>query len=240
MIKSLSSFRSSENILTISHLSFAFADQAIFTDLSLAISAGKCVALMGPSGSGKTTLMRLIAELLPAQVGEITVNGEPKNRMQDITYLMQDDLLLPWKNVLQNIVLFSSKDQQVEAEQLIDALCIRHLLGHFPNQLSGGQRKRVALARALLTKRSLLILDEPFVFLDTQLKEKIFQILRNRQSNYRLSILMITHDLHEVLQMADRAVFLYDGKITRELDLSAMKTFEELSEEYRGIYEDND
>lgn len=190
--------------LEIKSLSHAYALRDVLEDINLELTAGHTLALVGPSGCGKTTLLHLCAGLLTLQKGEL-YNGFASSAV-----MFQQPRLLPWKNTLDNIAL-GLKAQGIDSRERaarataeattvgLDALA----LSQFPHELSGGMQSRAALARALVLRPNLLLMDEPFSALDIGLKTQLYRLLADRQAELGLAVLMITHDLMEAVRLAD-------------------------------------
>jgi ABC-type nitrate/sulfonate/bicarbonate transport system ATPase subunit len=215
--------------LLIEHLSFSYENQSILHDLSLTLKTGEISALIGSSGSGKTTLFKLIAGLLPMQKGQILINGSPlSTHNYPLAYMMQQDFLLPWRTVMDNVLLVaelgtSSNRQAYKAfaYQLLEAVGLSHYINAYPDELSGGMRQRVALARSLLLKRPLLLLDEPFGALDVGLREHLYHLLHRIRDQYGTTILLVTHDFRDALALSDHLFLLAEQRIDKEWTLSA-------------------
>lgn len=206
----------------IENLSFQYEKKPILHTLSLSVQPGECVTLIGPSGAGKSTLFRLLTGILPCQAGQITFPMRQKSA--PIGYMMQEDLLLPWRSVLDNITLPSelgSRPQRHEesvhlARQLLKDIGLSHVEHCLPHELSGGMRQRVSLARALLSSRDLILLDEPFSSLDLGLREQMHALLHAIQKQYGTTVLLITHDFRDAIHLSNRIVLLQAGHFTRE------------------------
>lgn len=209
------------NILEVDNLSFSYQDLPILQNLSLQLKKGEIATLIGLSGSGKTTLFKLLTGLLPPRKGAIMLNGS-------VTYMTQDDLLLPWRTVIDNIILPCElgptpnlmQNIREEANTLLTEMGISKCSEMFPDQLSGGMRQRVSLARALIQKHSLLLLDEPFTSLDISHREQMYTLLKKIQKKHGITILMITHDFRDALTLSDRIFLLKEGMIHREWEVS--------------------
>lgn len=183
--------------------------------LTLKIEAGQFVALLGPSGCGKTTLLRLIAGLDRPDRGTIHVNctnDQPAGTCESVAYVFQDPHLMPWRNVLANVALPLELRGQAKVERLDAA---RHAIAQvgladaallYPNQLSGGMRMRVSLARALVTWPKLLLLDEPFAALDELTRQRLDEQLRALWLERRMTTLFVTHSIAEAAFLAERAI----------------------------------
>lgn len=174
-------------------------------NIDIKLAAGKIVALIGASGSGKTTLLKLAAGLLDIHKGELS------NHFTNQAYLFQETRLLPWKNCLDNITL-SLMPNQIDVELAMRYALLMGLsdddLVKYPTELSGGMRQRVALARAFIIEPDLLFLDEPFSALDFTLRAEMQQLLLSQMHQRQMAILMVTHDLNEVILLADEILVL--------------------------------
>jgi NitT/TauT family transport system ATP-binding protein len=182
--------------------------------LSLDISPGEFVAILGPSGCGKSTLLRLIAGLDRPQGGSIVVDGFNAAARSRIAYVFQDAHLLPWRNVLHNVALplelmHVDRFARLEASRrAIDAVGLSDAADRYPNQLSGGMRMRVSLARAMVTEPKLLLLDEPFAALDEITRQKLDEQLRQLWASSGMTIVFVTHSTTEAVFLAQRAIVL--------------------------------
>jgi len=205
-------------MLTIKDLHFRY-HKPILKGLSLSVAKGEIVALIGCSGSGKTTLFRLITGLLqPTQGSVILTDGPP-------TYMQQEDLLLPWRTVAANLLLLQElgpNPSPISQEQLHHMLALVGLEGYehlFPDQLSGGQRHRVSLARALLQNRPLVLLDEPFGSLDVVIREQLYALLLDIRHRLHKTMIFVTHDFRDAVELADRILVLKEGCLAVELSV---------------------
>lgn len=205
-------------ILEIQELTFAFEQKSLFNGLNLKMNKGEITALIGISGAGKTTLFKLITGMLPLQNGAVVLRG-------DVSYMTQEDLLLPWRTVFQNVVLplelgqARISDNNLDFEQankLLRFMGLGDYSQHYPQQLSGGMRQRVSLARALIRNTPILLLDEPFISLDLFVKENLYSLLQSIKVELDTSILFITHDFRDALTVADRILLLSKGRIYKE------------------------
>jgi NitT/TauT family transport system ATP-binding protein len=184
--------------------------------LSLGIPAGQFCAILGPSGCGKSTLLRLIAGLDRPQGGSVHITGNENARSvrTDLAYVFQDAHLLPWRNVLQNVALplelrHTDRTQRLESARVaIERVGLSDAAGQFPNQLSGGMRMRVSLARAMVTRPKLLLLDEPFAALDEITRQRLDEQLRELWSADGMTVVFVTHSTAEAVFLAQRAVVL--------------------------------
>jgi molybdate/tungstate transport system ATP-binding protein len=191
--------------------------------ISLTVSKGEYFVLLGPTGVGKTVLLESIAGIQPIQAGEIWLGGrnvtqlEPEQRRASIVY--QDHMLFPHYSVQENVV-FGLKMRRVAPGQIAVALDrvaqllgIGHLLDRRPNTLSGGEKQKVALARAIITDPEVLLLDEPLGALDPQTRESVQQELVRLQAELSITVLHVTHDFEEAISMGDRIAVIGEGAI---------------------------
>ena len=180
---------------------------------SLAVGDGQFVSLVGPSGSGKSSLLRAVIGLQQPLKGTV----EREVARSDVAILFQDDALLPWKTARDNVALGLTLNSVPRAEALAQAdLWLERLglagLGHrFPRHLSGGQRKRVALAQVLAREPKLLLMDEPFASLDAIVRARIIQDVAALVDRERISVLLVTHDLEEAISLSDHIYLLSQG-----------------------------
>jgi len=215
-------------MLAIENISFNYGEKPLLENLNFSVKEGEIVSLIGTSGSGKTTLFRLITGLLLPKQGSLLINGIPLPKGQEnVTYMRQEDFLLSWRTVLQNLLLFTELGKKRvkksllmdEALELLERVGLKGYEQHYPHQLSGGMRQRVSLARALLRKRPLLLLDEPFGSLDILIREDLYQLLQWVRSSYKKTILFVTHDFRDAVSLSDRILILSEGKIKKEFEL---------------------
>jgi len=212
-------------VLRVAGLSLAYDETApVLEDASLAIDAGSFVSLVGPSGSGKSSLLRAIMGLQRPSAGRIETELAPRA----IGILFQDDALLPWRSAAENVALGlrlrgESRARAVaEAEIWLGRLGLGGLGDRYPRALSGGQRKRVALAQVLALKPRLLLMDEPFASLDAITRARVTQDLLALVESERMTVLLVTHDLEEALALSDVVYLLSHGpraRISRRYDV---------------------
>lgn len=196
-------------------------------------SAAKRIALFGPSGAGKSLTLRAVAGLLRPDAGRIEINARAlfdsqagiclPARTRRVAYLFQDYALFPHLTVAQNIAFglrrgwFNPPRREVtrEARRWVDAFELGAIVGSYPNEISGGQKQRVALARALMLQPDILLLDEPFSALDSQLRGKMRQELDALQRQLDVPMLLITHDPADVEALADEVFEVREGRVGR-------------------------
>jgi sulfonate transport system ATP-binding protein len=196
----------------VSGLTRAYGDRVVLDSLDLEIAPGEFVALLGKSGSGKSTLLRALAGLDHDVAGGGVVEVPER-----VSVVFQDSRLLPWQRVLANVVL--GLDGPDAAERGRESLAEVGLAGReraWPNELSGGEQQRVALARSLVREPQLLLADEPFGALDALTRIRMHALLRRLCDRHRPAVLLVTHDVDEAIVLADRVLVLSDGRITTE------------------------
>jgi len=192
-----------DTILSLQNISFSYGDKLIVDNLSLDIRQNEIVIIVGPSGCGKSTILRLISQLETPQSGEIVVNNK------SLRYLFQDYDAFPWYSVMENVkksVPDNCKIAEDEIEHLLQKLDIWESRNKYPKELSFGMRKRLGLARCLIAKPTLLLLDEPFAALDVDTKLESYSLLQNLHQEYNQTIIMITHDLQEAVLLGNRII----------------------------------
>lgn len=190
-------------------------------DLSMTVAPGEFCAVVGPTGSGKSTTLSLISGLDRPSVGEVRVMGKPVQNIDPrIGYVFQSDAVFPWKNVLRNVVtgpLFRGQPKAQAYERAHDWIARVGLTGfedRYPHQLSGGMRKRVALAQTFINEPQILLMDEPFSALDVQTRTLMENELLTMWSSISASVVFVTHDLEEAISLADRVFVLTAGPAT--------------------------
>lgn len=211
--------------LSFEQLSHTFQSTPVLRDLSLKVSAEKITCLLGPSGSGKSTLLRLAAGLETVQKGQITLADEllaapsfnPPPEARPIGLMFQDNALFPNMSVADNIAFGMPKQAAGERDRQIEALLeMVGLAGYqkrLPHQLSGGQQQRVTLARSLAAKPDVLLMDEPYASIDVTLRRSLREAARLTLKQSKMTAVLVTHDPHEAMEMADEIAVLDHGRI---------------------------
>lgn len=220
--------------LSIQGLHKSYGATSIFSDINCEIAKGEFITLLGPSGCGKSTLLRCIAGLTDVNGGQIRLDGEdlvptaPQKR--GIGMVFQSYALFPNMTVKQNVA-FGLRMQKVkgsEAEQrvrdVLELVELNDFANRYPPQLSGGQCQRVALARSLVTRPRLLLLDEPLSALDARIRKHLREQIRNIQQELGLTTIFVTHDQEEALVMSDRIFLMNGGKIVQSGDAETLYT----------------
>src|SRR5262245_3718606 len=207
-----------------------FGADVIFSDVSLAIVEHEFVCLLGPSGCGKSTMIRMIGGLIEPSRGSVSVAGQPpRSGRNALAYVFQSPRLVPWRNASDNVGLsLQSRQRSVgKAERQERAARLLRMVGlandghKYPSMLSGGERQRVAIARALAVEPSIILMDEPFSALDPDTRRRMRTDLVALWQATRKTIVFVTHDLDEAIELADRIV-VFSGKPTRILEVLAI------------------
>ena len=187
-------------------------------DLDLTVQPGEFCAVVGPTGCGKSTTLALISGLEPASEGEVLVLGKPVHGIaEDIGYVFQTDAVFPWKTVLDNVAAGpryhgrTTGQARSMAREWISRVGLSGFEDRYPYQLSGGMRKRVALAQSLINEPQILLMDEPFSALDVQTRALMENELLSLWANTRASVVFVTHDLEEAIALADRVFVISAG-----------------------------
>ena len=212
---------SAPSVLSVENLVYGYRDRLILDGFSAQLRRGEVTAIVGPSGCGKTTLLRLIAGMERPQGGSVNIQAHAGQ--VPIAYMFQDYDAFPWMTVRDNLRLSGTIDEASIAGVLKD-LGLQGMERRFPRQLSGGQRKRVALARCLLSSPALLIMDEPFSSLDVRTKVGIFDQIEQTYLGEGRSGLFVTHNIDEAVILSDRILVLTGPPLRIVEDISVGTT----------------
>ena len=216
---------SSSLALRISDLHCSYAGVDILTGLDLDLGKNEILCLLGPSGCGKTTTLKLIAGLLPPTQGSIEINGHvvdnrdlnvaPEKR--NVGMIFQDYALFPHLTVTDNVLFSQYKQNKAKQKETLDYVLklvnLTEFADRYPHQLSGGQQQRVAIARALANSPELLLLDEPFSNIDSQVRHHLIEEMRSLLKSHNMSAIFVTHSKEEAFAFADRLAVFHQGKI---------------------------
>ena len=191
---------------------------------TLAIAPGEFVSVVGPTGCGKSTLLNVGAGLLQPSSGDVSVFGEPLDGInRRAGYMFQAEALMPWRSALENVIAglqfrgMPDADARALGEQWLARVGLQGFGDRYPHQLSGGMRKRVALAQTLILDPDIILMDEPFSALDIQTRQLMENEVLDLWSARRKAVLFITHDLDEAIAMSDRVVVLSAGPATHPI-----------------------
>lgn len=210
-------------MLKLQNIKKSFDGKEVLKDISIEVGDGEIVSILGPSGCGKTTLLNIILGLTNPDSGEINFNGEDITRVpmekRGFNIVFQDYALFPNLNAYQNIT-YGLKNKpgistQEEIDDFINLLGLKEHLNKKIEQLSGGQKQRVALARTLVMKPKILLLDEPLSALDGVIKESIKERIKTIDKEFNLTIIIVTHDPEEALTLSDKVLIINHGKISQ-------------------------
>ena len=215
-------------LVTLDSICKSFGSLQILKEITLTIHQGEITSIVGPSGAGKTTLLQIIGTLLKPDKGELSIDGvnpfalsaqkQAHFRNKQIGFVFQFHQLLPEFTAAENVAIpamiagMSKRQALSEAEQLLTQLGLADRLKHRPAQLSGGEKQRTAVARALINRPTLILADEPSGSLDTQRKEELIELFFELRDQLGQTFLIVTHD-EGFAQRADRTLSLQDGRI---------------------------
>jgi NitT/TauT family transport system ATP-binding protein len=199
--------------LRVRHLTLSYGGEPVLEGASLDVQPGQFVSLVGPSGSGKSSLLRAVIGLQKPSAGQIDIGVAPS----DLGILFQDDALLPWKTARENVALglrlngMDHKAADREADAWLNRLGLEGFGDRYPRHVSGGQRKRIALAQVLARKPKLILMDEPFASLDAIVRARVVKDVVALVERERIGVLLVTHDLEEAISLSDVVYLLSQG-----------------------------
>lgn len=207
-------------MLTVSNLDFSYGDRRKTLDgISLSLRAGEVVSLLGASGCGKSTLLKIIAGLENLDAGEVV-------GVNNVSFVFQEPALLPWSTIKANIALPMTLKGSINKEKVLNALeavGLSEMKDRYPATLSGGQKMRASIARALVTETDLMLMDEPFAALDEILRFRMNDLLLKLQAQENWGVLFVTHSIYEAVYISDRVLVMDQGKIMGEVKPSLDK-----------------
>ncbi|ASR34906.1 mannosyltransferase [Prauserella marina] len=231
-------------------------DYTAVSDVDLSVERGRFVSVVGPTGCGKSTLLNAVAGLLPPSSGSVHIDGTPLRGLnRKAGYLFQQDALLPWKTVLDNVAFGlelrgTGKQERTElARDWIKRVGLAGFENAYPHQLSGGMRKRTAVAQSWIGDPPMLLMDEPFGALDVQTRQVMENELLTLWTGSEKTVLFVTHDLDEAISLSDEVVLLsagpgstivgsYQVDLPRPRNLLDIRTEPAFTEIYRAIWSD--
>ncbi len=215
-------------MITVEGITKSFGSLKVLKGIDLHVEKGEIISIVGASGAGKTTLLQIIGTLDKADSGTVHINGQKLNSLRDsqlsdfrnknIGFVFQFHQLLPEFTALENVMIPALigkvKDSQAKqkAKELLDMLGLVDRLGHKPNELSGGEKQRVAVARALINNPAIILADEPSGSLDTENKEELHQLFFKLRDTLGQTFIIVTHD-ENLASITDRTVHMKDGQI---------------------------
>jgi len=228
--------------------------------ISLTVERGEFVTFLGPSGCGKSTLLKLVSGLSHVSEGQVQVNGmTPVNARELMSFIFQDATLLPWRTVEQNVGLGMELEyaalaaRKERVARMLNLVSLGHVARRYPRQLSGGMKMRVSIARALVSRPRILLMDEPFAALDEMSRDRLNEELLRLYSEQKWTVLFVTHSVAEAVFLSSRIVILaaHPGRVAHEIrvdlpwprtaETRESKAFEEqvtqASRLLRGVYQ---
>src|SRR6201998_980276 len=197
-------------------------------DISITVRRGELVTFLGPSGCGKSTLLRLVSGLSPASDGTVRVNGmTPENAREMMSFIFQDATLLPWRTVEQNVGLgleleYAARVLRKErVARMLELVGLGDVAQRYPRQLSGGMKMRVSIARALVSRPRILLMDEPFAALDEMSRDRLNEELLRLYLEQQWTVLFVTHSVSEAVFLSSRVVILapHPGRVAHQVEV---------------------
>jgi NitT/TauT family transport system ATP-binding protein len=195
-------------------------------DISITVERGEFVTFLGPSGCGKSTLLRLVSGLSPVSEGAVEVNGmTPSNARDLMSFIFQDATLMPWRTVEENVGLgleleHAARELRRErVAEMLELVRLTHVARRYPRQLSGGMKMRVSIARALVSRPRILLMDEPFAALDEMSRDRLNEELLRLYAEQKWTVLFVTHSVAEAVFLSSRIVILaaHPGRVAHEM-----------------------
>ena len=214
------SSENSKSLLRAEHISKTYGEKKVLEDISIYLEQGELVSLLGVSGSGKTTLFNVLSGIVTPDEGKVYLRDQDVTSTPgSISYMLQKDLLLPHKKVIDNVALplvlkgVKKAEAREKANPLFAEFGLEGTQYQYPSQLSGGMRQRVMIAMALAQNPSLIIADEPTTALDVTIQAQIMELMKEMKEKTGVSIMLITHDMGVVAEMADKIMVMYAGMV---------------------------
>jgi len=197
--------------------------------ISLTVERGEFVTFLGPSGCGKSTLLKLVSGLSPVSEGTVQVNGmTPENARELIGFIFQDATLLPWRTVEQNVGLGLELEhaarpaRKERVARMLELVSLAQVARRYPRQLSGGMKMRVSIARALVSRPRILLMDEPFAALDEMTRDRLNEELLRLYAEQKWTVLFVTHSVAEAVFLSSRVVILaaHPGRVAHQMNVN--------------------
>lgn len=232
-------------MITFDAVSLCLNDRNILTDLSFEVERGQTILLVGSSGAGKSTILRLILGLLRPTRGIVTVMDKDIARMSEselneirknFSLVFQNGALFDSMTLLENVGFFLLENEKLpeqevcqRVEEIMTFLGLENFLHYYPSEISGGMRKRVSIARAIVTHPAGILYDEPTAGLDPFAAKKVVNLIKDLQNKFNVTSLIVTHEIHHFANVVDRLLMLKNGTITYDgpYDLTILEHFEE-------------
>lgn len=203
-------------MLVLDKLGLKIEQRNILTDISFSLKEDETISIIGPSGCGKSTLLLTIADL------KNNFTGRLENTFENTALILQGYGIFPWKTIRENIELvlkdINKKSKNRLIEQIAKSLNINHILDSYPENISGGEKQRAAVARSLALKPKLLLMDEPTSALDSINKENLQNIILDIQKKHKISVILVTHNIEEAVILGKKIVVMKDGMIVKIID----------------------
>lgn len=214
--------------LHVQSISKRFGTVQVLEELELSVNQGEFISIVGRSGCGKSTFLRLLAGLDEPTSGEIILNNKKMQGINpEIRVMFQESRLLPWLTVVENVAIglnsnrsLTPADRTKQAAEMLDKVGLKGRENEWPHVLSGGQKQRVSLARALISRPQLLLLDEPLGALDAFTRLEMHQLIYNLWEEQQFTAFLVTHDVSEAISLADRLLLLENGNVALDQEIT--------------------
>lgn len=204
-----------DKVITVENIFKNYGDKRILSDISFNGKRGEITCIIGPSGCGKTTLLKIIGGFLKKDGGTVKINGkEVESPSKNAIMLFKDPNLFPWRNLLLNVIFpdKSNKSKIEEGESFLDMVGLLEYKKYYPKELSTGMQSRASIARALIKKPNVLLMDEPFSSLDALNRRTIQNLLLDIVNKTYVTVILVTHDIEEALYLGDKIIVLGKGE----------------------------
>ena len=236
------------SILQVKDLKKVYEEKVIFEDITFDLYENQIISILGPSGIGKTTLLNIISGIDDEFYGSVNIKSSFSNKKKNFSFSQSKDLLIPWKNVLDNAVFglelsgIKKEKSYPIAKKLMTDFYLDGSECKFPHQLSKGMKQRVSLIRSFLTDRPVLLLDEPFSPLDSITRDDLQDWLINLLKKHNKSVVLVTHDIDEALKLSNKLIVLNNNpaNIVDEIDINKKSNLVNLKVKIKGLLKRNE
>lgn len=236
------------SILQVKDLKKVYEEKVIFEDITFDLYENQIISILGPSGIGKTTLLNIISGIDDEFYGSVNIKSSFSNKKENFAFSQSKDLLIPWKNVLDNAVFglelsgIKKEKSYPIAKKLMTDFYLDGSECKFPHQLSKGMKQRVSLIRSFLTDRPVLLLDEPFSPLDSITRDDLQDWLINLLKKHNKSVILVTHDIDEALKLSNKLIVLnnHPANIVDEIDINKKSNLVNLKVKIKGLLKRNE